>query len=54
MHLWSKRIGGATFEGPRGITVDSAGNVIVTGTFVGTVDFGPSMVAVGGQPSNFA
>ena len=40
VHQWSQRFGGDEFEGPRGIAVDGAGNVIVTGTCSGAVDFG--------------
>jgi hypothetical protein len=40
VHQWSQRFGGPEFGGPRGIAVDAAGNVIMTGTFNDTVDFG--------------
>jgi PKD repeat protein len=39
-HLWSKSFGSATHEYPWSIAVDGAGNVLVTGEFTGTVNFG--------------
>ncbi len=38
--LWSKRFGDNGYQGGYGIGVDAAGNVLVTGQFNGTVDFG--------------
>ena len=50
-HVWSKVFGTASSEGPPKVAVDSAGNVVVTGAFVGTVDFGggPLQSAGGGD-----
>jgi len=39
-HLWSKRFGSTAFEEGREVAVDGSGNVVVTGLFEGTVDFG--------------
>lgn len=39
-HLWSKRFGGADDDQSADVAVDAAGNVFVTGSFSGTVDFG--------------
>lgn len=39
-HLWSKRFGGTSVDEGSGIAVDTAGNVAVTGAFIGSVDFG--------------
>ncbi len=39
-HVWSKRFGGTGDDVPRGIAIDSSGNVVITGFFVGSVDFG--------------
>jgi PKD repeat protein len=39
-HLWSKRFGSTSVDEGSGVAVDAAGNVTVTGAFIGTVDFG--------------
>lgn len=39
--LWGKAVGGPSQENPFGITADASGDVIVCGTFAGTVDFDP-------------
>ena len=39
-HLWSKRFGGTSGDYGLSVAIDSAGNVLVTGYFQGTVDFG--------------
>ena len=39
-HLWSKRFGNTSGDYGRGVSVDRAGNVLVTGYFGGGVDFG--------------
>ena len=39
-HLWSRRFGGSSFDPGRAVAVDASGNLIVTGGFTGTVDFG--------------
>lgn len=39
-HVWSKRFGDADYQAIYGLAVDGAGNVIVTGTFSGNLDFG--------------
>jgi hypothetical protein len=39
-HLWSKRFGDASGEIVHGVTADGAGNVLVTGQFQGSMDFG--------------
>jgi hypothetical protein len=43
-HEWARRFGGssATVDMGYGITVDSAGDLLVTGQFGGTVDFNPT------------
>ena len=38
--VWAKRFGGPVDDTGRGIAVDGAGNVAVTGNFYGTADFG--------------
>jgi len=40
-HLWSKRFGGSLqFDAGNGVAMDSIGNILVTGYFIGPVDFG--------------
>jgi hypothetical protein len=39
-YLWSFRVGGPQNEVPKGIAIDAAGNIVITGFFGGTVDFG--------------
>ncbi len=39
-HLWSKRFGSTGSERGNGVAVDRSGNVLVTGQFQDTVDFG--------------
>lgn len=40
--LWAKSFSGTNFDNGKSLTIDSSNNVIVTGTFNGTVDFDPS------------
>ncbi|MFO0875887.1 MAG: SdrD B-like domain-containing protein [Gemmataceae bacterium] len=39
--VWARRVGGPGSDAALGVGVDAAGNVYVTGTFRGTVDFDP-------------
>jgi Beta-propeller repeat len=39
-HLWSKRFGSTGADGGTGVAVDGSGDVLATGGFQGTVDFG--------------
>ncbi|MCK5796794.1 MAG: hypothetical protein KAI47_06420 [Deltaproteobacteria bacterium] len=39
-HRWSKRFGGAGDDGGEYLRVDASGNIYLTGSFVGTTDFG--------------
>jgi hypothetical protein len=39
-HLWSTRFGDWKFQAAYSTAIDSAGNVVITGNFEGTVDFG--------------
>jgi hypothetical protein len=40
VHVWSQSFGDASAQVSRSVAVDSAGNVVVTGYFQGTTDFG--------------
>lgn len=39
-HVWSKRFGDAGFQETRDVAVDPAGNVVITGSFAGSINFG--------------
>lgn len=39
-HLWSKSFGDAGYQFSQGVATDTSGNVVITGFFPGTVDFG--------------
>jgi len=39
-HIWSKRFGGASIDVANGVAIDGGGNIVITGVFYGTVDFG--------------
>ena len=41
LYIWAKALSGNVEEIQRGIAVDNAGNVFITGVFFGTVDFDP-------------
>lgn len=49
-HVWSKRFGGSLgLDSGNGVAIDASGNVLVTGFFAGTTDFGGGQkVCVGG------
>lgn len=50
-YLWGKRFGDANIQGATGLAGDSSGNVVVTGWYTGSVDFGggPLPGAVGNE-----
>ena len=52
-HLWSKRFGGTSFDFGTSVAVDSAGNVLVTGEFNGTADFGGGGLTSAGNTDIF-
>lgn len=47
-HLWSKRLGTSTSEIPNRVAVDSYGDVVVIGSFTGSVNFGGGALASAG------
>lgn len=49
-HVWSKRFGDASVQTGSGLAVDGSGNVVATGSFNGTLDFGgAAMTSAGGS-----
>jgi hypothetical protein len=56
--LWAKKIGGTADDQGYGVTTDPAGNIYITGSFIGTVDFDPgagvhNLVSTGGSDDVF-
>src|SRR6185503_17472894 len=47
---WSKRFGDADYQQALGVAVDGAGNVILSGGFIGAVDFGGGPLAYAEDP----
>jgi hypothetical protein len=43
-YVWGVRFGGAEDDRPKGIAVDSSGNIFITGMFRGTVSFGGTTI----------
>lgn len=49
-HVWSQLYGDATYQPGRRVSMDSGGNVIATGEFFGTIDFGGgTLTSAGGN-----
>ena len=53
VHQWSKRLGGTGGEIGQAVAVDGSGNVVVTGDFSGTVDFGGGNLVSAGSSDVF-
>ncbi|MBW2731667.1 MAG: SBBP repeat-containing protein [Deltaproteobacteria bacterium] len=53
VHRWSKRFGDAAAQFGKSVAVDVSGNVMVTGSFEGTVDFGGGVLTSAGQSDIF-
>jgi hypothetical protein len=51
-HMWSKAFGDMEWQIPYDISVDSLNNVVITGYFLGTVDFGGQYLTSGGGYSD--
>ncbi|UCF05973.1 MAG: SBBP repeat-containing protein [bacterium] len=47
-HLWSKSFGDESLDYGQSVSCDGLGNVIVTGTFIGSVDFGGGLLTGAG------
>lgn len=52
-HLWSKRFGGTTREESHAVATDNSDNIVVTGGFSGTVDFGGGPLTSAGHTDIF-
>jgi hypothetical protein len=52
-HVWSRRFGGALNDHGHGVAVDGEDNVLVTGEFRGTVDFGGGPLSSAGNEDIF-
>jgi hypothetical protein len=49
-HVWSKSFGDGADQSASAVTTDKAGNILITGTFAGTVNFGNGpLVGAGGS-----
>ena len=46
-HLWSKRFGDDKWQADIGVAVDAVDNILVTGAFLGSVDFGGGPLTAG-------
>jgi hypothetical protein len=53
-HVWSKLFGDKSAESANSVATDHAGNVVVTGYFSGTVDFGGGQLVSAGGADIFA
>jgi hypothetical protein len=52
-HVWSKRMGGSSYDMGQAIAVDAQGNVIVGGQFASTADFGGGPLTSAGGYDGF-
>jgi hypothetical protein len=52
-HVWSYSYGGSSYDAGEDIAVDGADNVVVTGNFGGTVDFGGGLLTSAGSGDIF-
>lgn len=52
-HMWSQGVGSDESDSPGMLTVDAAGNALVTGYFMGSVDFGGGALVSAGSPDIF-
>jgi len=52
-HIWSKRMGSDGQDMANGVALDSNNNIVVVGTFMGTVDFGAGPMTSAGSSDIF-
>jgi hypothetical protein len=52
-YMWAKRFGGMLGDSGNAVAVDGSGNVVVTGYFAGTVDFGGGSLTAAGNNDIF-
>jgi hypothetical protein len=52
-HLWSKHLGAGSAQEARGVATDGAGNVLLTGTLHGAMDFGDGPIQSAGSGDLF-
>jgi hypothetical protein len=52
-HVWSKRLGGSGYDMGGSVAVDGAGNVVVVGTFEGTINLGGGSLTSAGERDLF-
>ena len=52
-HLWSKRFGGTSTEFVRGLAVDGAGDLVLTGQFLSSINFGGTTLTSAGYEDVF-
>ena len=47
--IWQKGFGDASFQGVSGVSVDAAGNVLITGSIAGTANVGGGVLTASGD-----
>jgi hypothetical protein len=52
-HVWSKSMGSTSSDQGAGVAVDGGGNAVITGYFIGTVDFGGGPLTAGSGLTTF-
>ena len=48
-YIWSRRFGDTNYQAANALALDSSGNVIITGVFMGTVNFGGGVLTSAGS-----
>jgi hypothetical protein len=52
-YLWARRFGDGSFQVANGIALDDTGNIYITGSFLGTLDFGGGLLVSAGNSDAF-